>query len=495
MSARGWVERLSGARADPATQQPPSRARPGAGSQARSGSPERIPVPPPAPPARPPVPDPKGSALRVVLVSRDNMLAGALRSLIEAPGGIRVLDWYSEELDSAIRHADVVIVDMPPNLHERTFAVIDGRFLGRTVVLLQEGEQAEALPPGPPRAILYRPVQMGELWMAVTGASPPDTTDQPAPGLEQTPDAAPDLVDAESAPSPGPQEREAVAAAEAPAAAQVVGEPPAAPEAVDVEPEIEDQAPVEAVEPEGLPVAESGRLIGLSGQELDPVTGPGQMAPGMDEATLERLRRWGSREQEPPAGRTGPTPATRPAAGREKARQAKAAQAEARRADQAAAGQAKAAGPRPAASSPPGRRRPAPRRGRWRARRLARPRRRKWPHGNRRVRPRQRRLRPNGSPARPGPRRPGRRGRRRPRPAGSPGRPEARRPARPGQRQRGAGPPRRRRRERPRVRDPVRPARLERRRGGGLGPRLGGLRGLCQGLRPVGGLAGWFSPP
>lgn len=368
MSARGWVERLSGARADPATH------------QARSGSPERIPVPPQGPPAHPPVPDPKGSALRVVLVSRDNMLAGALRSLIEAPGGVRVLDWYSEELDSAIRHADVVIVDMPPNLHERTFAVIDGRFLGRTVVLLQEGEQAEALPSGPPRAILYRPVQMGELWMAVTGAAPPDTTDQPAPGLEQTPDAVPDLVDAESAPSPGPQEREApepepppqpspqaVAAAEAPAAAQVVGEPPAAPEAADVEPEIEDQAPVEAepevddqaptheeaieethdtaaaVETEGLPVAESGRLIGLSGQELDPVTGPGQMAPGMDEATLERLRGWGSREQEPPAGRTGPTPATRPAAGREKARQAKAAQSEARRADQAAADQAKAA--------------------------------------------------------------------------------------------------------------------------------------------------------
>jgi hypothetical protein len=187
VSARGWVERLPGARANPATQQPPSRARPGASSQGRSGSPERAPVPPPGPLARPPVPDPKGSALRVVLVSRDNMLAGALRSLIEAPGRVRVLDWYSEELDSAIRHADVVIVDMPPNLHERTFAVIDGRFLGRTVVLLQEGEQAEALPPGPPRAILYRPVQIGELWMAVTGAAPPDTTDQPAPGPEQTP--------------------------------------------------------------------------------------------------------------------------------------------------------------------------------------------------------------------------------------------------------------------------------------------------------------------
>jgi hypothetical protein len=112
VSARGWVERLPGARANPATQQPPSRARPGASSQGRSGSPERAPVPPPGPPARPPVPDPKGSALRVVLVSRDNMLAGALRSLIEAPGRVRVLDWYSEELDSAIRHVDVVIVDI-----------------------------------------------------------------------------------------------------------------------------------------------------------------------------------------------------------------------------------------------------------------------------------------------------------------------------------------------------------------------------------------------
>ena len=48
------------------------------------------------------------------------MLAAALRSLIETPGGVRVLDWYSEELDGAIRHADVVVVDMPPSLHERT---------------------------------------------------------------------------------------------------------------------------------------------------------------------------------------------------------------------------------------------------------------------------------------------------------------------------------------------------------------------------------------
>jgi hypothetical protein len=50
----------------------------------------------------------------VILVSRDNMLAGALRSLLEAPGGVRVLDWYGEDLDAAIRHADVVIVDMLP---------------------------------------------------------------------------------------------------------------------------------------------------------------------------------------------------------------------------------------------------------------------------------------------------------------------------------------------------------------------------------------------
>jgi hypothetical protein len=111
--------------------------------------------------ARPPAPAPTGPALRVVLVSRDNMLAGALRSLIEAPGGVRMLDWHSDELDSAIRHADVVVVDMPPSLHQRTFDVIDGRFLGRTVVLLQEGEHPEAVPPGPARAILYRPLQIG----------------------------------------------------------------------------------------------------------------------------------------------------------------------------------------------------------------------------------------------------------------------------------------------------------------------------------------------
>jgi hypothetical protein len=363
VSARGWVERLSGARASSATQQPSSRARQGAGNPAHSGNPERIPAPPPGPRARPPVPDPKGSALPVVLVSRDKMLAGALRSLIEAPGGVRVLDWDSEELDAAIRHADVVIVDMPPNLHERTFAVIDGRFLGRTVVLLQEGEHAEALPPGPPRAILYRPVQIGELWMAVTGATPP-ASDPPAPGREGMPDAAPEPVDAGSVGPPEPQEPEApepeppaepeqqaVTADEAATTEVEVEEAPAA----EAEPEVDDQepapeeaveatdGPAAAVEPRGLPVAESGRLIGLSGQELDPVIGPGQVAPGMDEATLQRLRGWGSQGREPAAGRTGPTPATHPTTGREEARWADGAQAEARRAERAAADQAKAA--------------------------------------------------------------------------------------------------------------------------------------------------------
>ena len=260
MSARGWVGRLSGA-----SQPPSSRAEPGAASRPRSGDPERIPLPRAGPRPRPSVPDPKGSALRVVLVSRDNMLAGALRSLLEAPGGVRVLDWYSEDLDAAIRHADVVIVDMPPNLHERTFAVIGGRFLGRTVVLLQEGEHPEALPPGPPRAVLYRPVQIGELWMAVTGATPPVTVEPEPTAAEETPP----VVDAEVGPPGGSEE------------------PPEAPEAPEPEVEPEAAAAVEVeAQGQGLPVAESGRLIGLSGQELDPVTGPGQVAPGMDRATL-----------------------------------------------------------------------------------------------------------------------------------------------------------------------------------------------------------------
>ena len=290
MSARrGWVERLGGGRDASTTEPSGSRPEPGATRPVRSNGPDRSPLPGPGPRARSPVPDPEGPALRVVLVSRDNLLAGALRTLIETPGGVRVLDWYSDELDSAIRHADVVIVDMPPNLHERTFAVIDGRFLGRTVVLLQEGEHGEALPAGPPRAYLYRPLQIGELWTAITGAKPGTVGGDPAA----------DEVEGDAA---------AAASAEA--------------------------GP-------GLPVAESGRLIGLSGQELDPVIGPGQVAPGMDEATFERLRGWGP--QGP--GRTGPSSGDRrsPAGRAEIRKRARETKAEARRAARAAAGEAKAA--------------------------------------------------------------------------------------------------------------------------------------------------------
>ena len=160
MSARGWADRLSGGRGDPSSPPPgperdPDGGHPdlGPGYPVPSNGPDLAPSGPILR-ARPPVPEPRGSALRVVLVSRDNMLAGALRSLIEAPGGVRMLDWHSDELDGAIRHADVVVVDVPPDLYERTFAILGGRFLGRTVVLLQEGEHAEALPPGPPRAVL-----------------------------------------------------------------------------------------------------------------------------------------------------------------------------------------------------------------------------------------------------------------------------------------------------------------------------------------------------
>jgi hypothetical protein len=183
VSARGWADRLPGGRSDPGSE-PQGGGRDlgsghpdlGSGNPARSNGPDPI---PPGPTLRPraPVPEPRGSALRVVLISRDNMLAGALRSLIEAPGGVRMLDWHSDELDSAIRRADVVVVDMPQTLHARTFAVIDGRFLGRTVVLLQEGERAEALPPGTPRVVLYRPLQIAELWAAVTGAGPVETAE------------------------------------------------------------------------------------------------------------------------------------------------------------------------------------------------------------------------------------------------------------------------------------------------------------------------------
>jgi hypothetical protein len=228
------------------------------------------------------------------------MLAIALPSLIEAPGVVRTLDWYSDELDSAIRHADVVVIDMPPALYERTFAVIDGRFLGRTVVLLQEGEHPEALSPGPARAVLYRPLQIAELWAAVTGAWPAVPSAEEAEGSEGT-----DLGPGEEGPGP-----EAGADTDPPEPEAGAGQAAAMP------------GP-------GLPVAESGLLIGLSGRELEPVIGPGQVAPGMDEDTLERLRRWRTLGRQPASGTSGAGGAAGTRAGRlDRARQAS---AEARR--------------------------------------------------------------------------------------------------------------------------------------------------------------------
>jgi len=195
---------------------------------------ERVPRLAPARPA---------SELRVLLVSRDAMLAEALESLVEAPGEVSMLDWGHDSLELALQHADVVVIDVPPSLHEQTFAVIDGRFLGRLVVLLQEGEPTDALPPGPSRVVLYRPLQIGDLWAAVTGAV-------------QVTAAAGAEAEAAVPPSPAP-------------------------------------------------------MIGMSGRELEPVIGPGQVAPGMDADTLERLRRWGARAEsaptaEPSAERAGP---------------------------------------------------------------------------------------------------------------------------------------------------------------------------------------------
>ena len=199
-----------------------------------NGRGERVPRLAPARPA---------SELRILLVSRDAMLAEALESLVEAPGEVSMLDWRPDSLELALQRADVVVIDVPPSLHEQTFAVIDGRFLGRLVVLLQEGEPEEALPPGPSRVVLYRPLQIGDLWAAVTGA------------VQATAGAG---TEAEAARPPSP-------------------------------------AP----------------MIGMSGRELEPVIGPGQVAPGMDADTLERLRRWRVRAEsaptaEPSAERAGP---------------------------------------------------------------------------------------------------------------------------------------------------------------------------------------------
>src|SRR4029450_2263283 len=175
-------------------------------------------------------------------VSRDNMLAGALRSLIEAPGRVRVLDWHSEDLDAAIRHADVVVVDMPPELHERAFAVIGGRLLGRPGALLQEGRHAAPPPPGPTRAVLYRPVQIGELWTAVTGSTPPVSAEPEPPGGGVGPAAGPEEPQAEvggggrgadpaRGPAPEPDlepELEAKAPVDQPPGEETVGEAAAA---------------------------------------------------------------------------------------------------------------------------------------------------------------------------------------------------------------------------------------------------------------------------
>ena len=446
MSARGWADRLSGGRANPSTPPPggerdPDGGHPGLGP----GYPAPSNGPDPAPPGpilrgRPPVPEPRGSALRVVLVSRDNMLAGALHSLIEAPGGVRMLDWHSDELDSAIRRADVVVVDMPPNLHERTFAMIDGRFLGRTVVLLQEGEHAEAMPPGPPRAILYRPLQIAELWAAVTGAGPDES-----PGRKgEVPGSEPVGADEESGPDAGlAAAEEALAGAEERPGADVsadavVADPEeAASGDAEAEPETgaEDQAA--AVQGPGLPVAESGLLIGLSGPELEPVIGPGQVAPGMDEETFERLRRWGNRGRRPAPGTSG-TAGARRANGTRAGRASAEARREQSRRQRVAKAEAKAATREEVAPSAP----PAPRPGRPLASRPARP-------GRRSARPPRR---PPARPGRPGPRtrpppgsapacrrpprprpaRPPRSRPGRPRPSEPPGRPPpATRPARP----------------------------------------------------------------
>jgi DNA-binding CsgD family transcriptional regulator len=117
------------------------------------------------------------------------MLAGALRSLIEAPGGVRMLDWYSDELNRTVHQADVVVLDIPPSLHEQTFAAIAGRFLGPVVVLLQEGEREEDLPPGQPSVVLYRPLQISELWTAI--ASPSTSEHGSHPPVERPQSAGP----------------------------------------------------------------------------------------------------------------------------------------------------------------------------------------------------------------------------------------------------------------------------------------------------------------
>ncbi|MFL6250788.1 MAG: hypothetical protein ACJ75N_09725, partial [Actinomycetes bacterium] len=87
---QGWVGRLGG-RATSTSQRPSSRPEPGSGGPARSNGPDPTPLPGRGPRARGPILGPEGPALRVGLVSRANRLAGALRSRVEAPGGVRML--------------------------------------------------------------------------------------------------------------------------------------------------------------------------------------------------------------------------------------------------------------------------------------------------------------------------------------------------------------------------------------------------------------------
>jgi hypothetical protein len=224
--------------------------------------------------------------LRVVLVSRDPMLASALESLIEAPGRVTMLDWRTDELEAALRHADVVILDMPPSQHRRTFVAIAGRFLGRAIVLLQESEREEDLPAGPPWVVLYRPLQMGDLWAAITGsgpfAPPPPPPEAATPGPGDDTDLPASYEDTGAEPEPA-VDLQVDAGVEADAVQGGEGDA------------------VDAGEPP--PSGESGQrpMIGLSGRELEPVIGPGQVAPGMDAATLERVRGWASRIRKAPA--------------------------------------------------------------------------------------------------------------------------------------------------------------------------------------------------
>jgi hypothetical protein len=256
--------------------------------------------------------EPTGPASRVVLVSRDPMLASALESLIEAPGWVTMLDWRTDELEAALRHADVVILDMPPSQHRRTFVAIAGRFLGRTIVLLQESEREEDLPAGPPWVVLYRPLQMGDLWAAITGTGPfappppPPEAATPGPGDATDLPASPEDTGAEPEPAVDLRvdagvEADAVQGGEGDAVdAEDGGEPP--------------------------PSGESGQrpMIGLSGRELEPVIGPGQVAPGMDAATLERVRGWASRIRKAPAAEPRPETGSETEAPRRRERRSRA---------------------------------------------------------------------------------------------------------------------------------------------------------------------------